>query len=226
MDNLDISTLRPNDNLLTHIGKNIWLMDDHRWAIYAWESQRKTNKYDLVHADFHWDAVYDFHDDPIEEQTLLNADSARIHEYLVENQWIRFDSFIAPAVRRGLFEVIHFFCKETEFNDIAIDYDLLRRTNTTQTIHESINSLSTATFTRPIIFDLCLDLFNHSDQWQTGELWTESEIREFLLQTKHIITAAEIVTVSLSFNYSGNEDDTRQLAKLILPILLQYRTNN
>lgn len=222
---INFNALEPCDDFLAHLGKSVWLMDDHRWAILVWEEQRKQEKYSLVHADYHWDAVYNFHEEPEEvERELLNADLARIKEYLIEDELIQFDSFIAPAVRRGLFDSVHFFCvQDDNGGDIGFDDYFLEKTGIEQVIHPSIDSLAAVRFQNPIIFDLCLDLFNRSDRWMEGDLWNETEIKDFLKSIRHIIHDAEIVTVSLSFNYSGTHDDTRALAGFVIPIVLSYR---
>lgn len=75
----------------------------------------------------------------------------------------------------------------------------------------------------PILFDICLDLFNKSDQWEEGDLWEDHEIVEFLEKTSPYIEGADIVTVSFSFGYSGTTDDTKQLAALVLPKMFGYR---
>ncbi len=184
---LSISNLQKNDNFLIDLGENIWLMDDHRWALLVWEMKRKHNRYTLVHADQHWDACYDFHENKEEEGKLLVADTARIHEYLIEDNFIRFDSFIAPAVRRGLFDVVHFFCTEDNENDIGLYDVFLKECGASQVIHPSVDSLAAVKFKNPVIFDLCLDLFNRSDMMMKGDLWSDSEIQNFLNSIKHII---------------------------------------
>lgn len=218
-------SLEPSDDFLVPLGRNVWLMDDHRWALLVWEQQRTHEKYTLVHADQHWDACYDFQENAEAEQELLHANVAEIRQYLVEGELIRYDSFIAPAVRRGLFDVVHFFCTEDDTNDIGLCDEFLKNTGVSQVVHPSVESLASVQFQRPIIFDLCLDLFNRSDQWMEADLWDESEIRDFLESVRHIIAAAELVTVSLSFNYSGTHEDTRALAQLVVPILLSHRSD-
>jgi hypothetical protein len=220
---MDFSKLEPSDHFLLHLGRNIWLMDDHRWALLVWERERKEAKYTLIHADQHWDAAYDFAENEEAEQELLHANVAQIASYLRENKLIRYDSFIAPAVRRGLFDTVHFFCTENDKNDIGFYEDFLIQAGATQVVYSTVESLAAAQFRHPVIFDLCLDLFNRSGNWMEGDLWIESEIKSFLRAIRHIVSAAEIVTISLSFNHSGTHDDTRRLARLVIPLLLSYR---
>lgn len=225
MPPINLPNLEPSDDFLVSLGKNVWLMDNHRWALLVWEEQRTQEKYSLVHADQHWDAVYNFYKNEEAEQELVRADVARIKEYLVKDELICYDSFIAPAVRRGLFDAVHFFCTEDYGNDIGLYDEFLKETSVVQIVHSSVVSLAETRFKYPVIFDLCLDLFNRSDQWMEGDLWKLSEIRSFLESVRHIISAAEIVTVSLSFNFSGTHEDTRTIAQLVIPLLLSYRSD-
>jgi len=57
-----------------HLAGNTCLVDDHRWAFYAWEKERKNlaiTKYSLIHVDQHWDGGNDFHHSPEKEQELF-----------------------------------------------------------------------------------------------------------------------------------------------------------
>ena len=220
----NLDALQPNDAFLSDLGRNVWLMDSHRWAYLVWERHRAANRYTLVHADFHWDAVDDFLCSEAQKEALLSADISGIERLVVENEWIKYDSLIAPAVRRGLFKEVHFFCTE-EHNDIGLDEELLLASGTTQFIHNTVESLITYGIQNPLIFDLCLDLFNKSDEWETGDLWSDAEIDGFLKSISPLVQAAEIVTVSLSFGYSGTEADTKHLAKIVLPYLLETRSD-
>lgn len=221
-----LSQMTPNDNLLIEIGSNIWLMDDHRWAIVAWDRACCSGGADqacLIHADFHWDSVNDFHKEPELEARLIGMSSPELFEFVKNNEWIRYDSFIAPAIIRGLISEVHFFCKQNDMSDVGIDTELLNRFNASQHIHESQQTVSQIKTSRPIIFDLCLDLFNESQQYHGSKIWPDNKILEFLNVLHPIIQRACIVTVSLSFGYSGTESDTRRLAQLVLPVLKRLR---
>ena len=218
----DFDNLKPDDTFRVQIEENVWLMDDHRWAMLVWELLRKQNRYSLVHADFHWDGCDDFYDNEREETRLLGATLADIEQYVVDNKFIRFDSFIAPAVRRGMFEEIHFFCKQD--GDKGLRKSLLKKVGAMQFFHRSASSITAHNFSLPVVFDLCLDLFNRSEEMEIGNIWPESKILHFLNSVRSIIASAEIVTVSLSFGYSGSEDDTRRLAKLVVPFIASTRS--
>lgn len=48
--------LIPDNDYLAQLGPGIWLMDNHKWALVAWERERVAGRrYVLLHADFHWD---------------------------------------------------------------------------------------------------------------------------------------------------------------------------
>lgn len=222
----EYASLVEDDSYLADIGSGVWLMDNHRWALKVWETERVSFGYTLVHADYHWDACYDFHELPDDEAQLIAASSQRIAELVAEDELIRYDSFIAPAVRRGLIRAIHFYCLQCGLGDDALDENFLQACGATQVIHTDAQSLARAQLVGPVIFDLCLDLFNRSDTWADSNLWTDTEILAFMATVRPLIKQAEIVTVSLSFNYSGTASDTRHLAELVLPEILACRDTN
>lgn len=219
----DFASLVEDDSYLANIGNGVWLMDDHRWALKVWEVERENNNYTLVHADFHWDGCYDFHEFTNEETHLIAATPEQIAELVAEGKLVRYDSFIAPAVRRGLIHTVHFYCLQHGLGDDALNEDFLKTCGATQVIHPDAQSLAATQLAGPVIFDLCLDLFNRSDNWCEGDLWSDAEVMAFMTMTCPLIKQAEIVTVSLSFNYSGTASDTRHLAELVLPEILACR---
>ena len=220
---IDFSAIVEDESYLAHLGCGVWLMDNHRWALKVWEAERKSKHYSLIHADYHWDSVYDFHENPEMEKELLAASSDRIAELVAEGEWIRYDSFIAPAVRRRLIHTVHFYCKQDGIGDNALDSDLLTQCGAKQIIHADALALANAEIDSPSIFDLCLDLFNNSEQWEEGDLWPDNEVSQFLTTVESLIRAAEMVTISMSFNYSGTAEDTRHLTALVVPQVLAYR---
>jgi UPF0489 domain len=219
----DCATLVEDDSYLANIGSGVWLMDDHRWALKVWETERANGSYTLVHADYHWDGCYDFHECPDKEAQLLAASSQQVAELVAKGELVRYDSFIAPAIRRGLIRTVHFYCLQSGLGDDALNEDFLQACGATQVVHPDAQSLAAAQLVGPVIFDLCLDLFNRSDRWAEGELWPDTEVLDFVTTVRPLIKQAEIVTVSLSFNYSGTASDTRHLAELVLPEILACR---
>ena len=107
--------------------------------------------------------------------------------------------------------------------DDALNEEFLRACGAQQVIHAAPHSLAAAQISDPLIFDLCLDLFNRLDMWAKGDLWSDAEVLRFLATVRPLISRAELVTVSMSFNYSGTESDTRHLAGLVIPEILGCR---
>lgn len=226
MPDIDLASLMPNDALCVSLGDGIWLMDDHRWAMSVWERYRLQSgigRFALVHADYHWDGCFDFAECPELENRLPTMNPAEIESLVLEGKWIRYDSFIAPAIARGLVSEVHFLCVQEEGDDKGIPESVLATYRVRQIIHESVDSLVSASIERPFLFDLCLDLFNRSDIYAKGDLWSDDEIKEFLLAVRPLVAEAQVVTVSLSFNYSGTPDDTRHLASIVVPQLRAWR---
>lgn len=226
MRDANVESLKRDDDYCVDLEQSVWLMDNHKWALYVWEIFRQQAggaRFTLAHADYHWDGGYDFHCDAEKVRELLAADLQRLRAFVEEDEWIRYDSFIAPAVARGMFDTLHFYCLQGDEWDVAVDEELRKSTGTDQIIHETPESLASMEITSPLIFDLCLDLFNRSDQFQEGDLWTDEEVLGFLDTVRPLITKASLVTISLSFDYSGTAADTRHLASLVLPRVQAWR---
>jgi len=221
----DSSTLQENTSYCENCGSSIWLMDDHRWALYAWDrayQECQIDQFSLVHADYHWDAVNDFIEYPGEADALRGYTHEQLKLLIQSNERVKYDSFIAPAIIRGLLNEVHFFCLESEEN--GLDEDLVEQYSVKVFDYRDWRRLAECRLTSPHIFDLCLDLFNHSnDKMYEGDLWNADEINEFVNGMQDLIQEAEIVTVSLSFGYSGNCDQTRWLADLVLPKVWEFR---
>ena len=88
-----------------------------------------------------------------------------------------------------------------------------------QIIHDNINSINARSTQKPVIFDIDLDLFNKSDMWAEGNLWEKDEIIEFIRNCSGIIKSSTVITVAMSFGYSGTEEDTKYLTKLFTTTL-------
>ncbi len=214
----DIDNFKTNDSYFEEILPNVWLMDDHRWAYYIWEKiffdKENQLPLTLIHLDCHWNGVNDFYGNPssVEELKKIN-DINDIYSLVYENVNIRNDSFIAPAIIRGLIDEIHFFCKET-CTGPGLYPPFMKEYNARQFMYGDIGSLVSNPILKPFIFDIDLDLFNKSEMWDEGDLMTDQEIMEFLSLCTCMIQLSSLVTVSMSFGYSGTEDDTRHLTKL------------
>ena len=208
----------------TQVESWLWVMDDHKWAIVAWEKVRKTpqQRFDLVHIDYHWDGVNDFYGKEEEISKLQNLGIEDIENLVSENNGIQFDSFIAPAVLRGYIETISFVCFQGEDDgEEGIDKEALEIGRTTQNIYSRPSEIPKAN--NPLIFDFCLDVFNKSDKWCESDLWSQEEIAVFLVECRPFVQSAELVTFSISYGYSGAEEDARNLAKHVLNQFIEWR---
>lgn len=218
----DIENLDPDDFYFEEIHPNVWLMDDHRWAYYIWERclPRDGSKMPraLVHLDYHWDGINDFLS--ATDQDILRGISEldEIYRMVSEEIRVRKDSFIAPAIIRGLINEVHFLCFQRDTTP-GIDSELLDRYGSRQFLHPDINSLSKHA-PQGSLFNIDLDIFNRSGYWAEGDLWTDIEISQFLASCIQLIKSSSLATIAMSFNYSGSKDDTKYLSKLVVPMIV------
>jgi len=223
----DIDNFKTDDQYFEEIFPGVWLMDDHRWAYYVWEKMflQKKNEWPfaLVHVDCHWDGVNDFYGNPSAVKELVGMnDIDSIYSLVQKNKDVRKDSFIAPAIIRGLVDEVHFYCKQT-CTGPGLYPPFLKEHNAGQFIHRNIESLISHQISKPIIFDIGLDIFNKSDMWDEGDIWKEIEIFEFLWKCSNMIQSSSIVTTAMSFGYSGTEKDTRHLTRLFTSFIKDLR---
>ena len=221
----DFSSLVESQNYRVELGHGVWLMDNHKWALLAWEKARTSDqRYALMHADYHWDGIDVLGEVPERLSAFQAAGLQQLEDLTKADELVRFDSFIAAAVRRGFVSEVHFFCAEDEGNDEGLYQPVCDQYGARQFIYADVEDFSAATPADPVIFDLCLDLFNRSNDEEYGEdLWSEEEILGFLDAVAHHISSAAVVTVSLSFGFSGTPDGTRHLAALVVPRILALR---
>jgi uncharacterized protein UPF0489 len=222
---VDFTALEPDDDFLTSLPGGVWLMDNHKWALSVWGNHHEGSPAALIHADYHWDGVDDFHGDVEEASKLVEAGLPGLDERIRQEDRVQYDSFISPAIRLGMFQEVHFFCLQDDGSDKGLSQELCEQYGVTQTLHSTVESLTSIDLGNlPLVFDLCLDLFNGKTEkmWQS-DLWSDQKVQAFLNATKPLIQAANVVTVSLSFGYSGAEDGTRHLARLVVPQLVSWR---
>ena len=229
VDDYPFDELVPDPTFFDDLGRGIWLMDDHRWALYIWEKIRETRQLDaavLVHADYHWDAIDDCFENSGLQEKIQHATVADIYDMTKAGKKpIQCDSFIAPAVRRRIIKTIHWFCLQSEDDtDPGFDSEFLSEFECDQIFHANHAEFIEASIDKPILFDLCLDLFNRDDdRWNKGSIWSNDEIDSFLQSCRKLVFDAEVITVSLSFDYSGSKTDTITLARHVLPSLYEQR---
>ena len=200
-------------------------MDNHKWALLAWEHARVPGqRYALMHADCHWDGIDVLGEVPERLPAFQAAGLPELENLTGADELVRFDSFIAAAVRREFVSEVHFYCTEDKGNDEGLSQPVCDQHATRQFIHRDIESFAAVTPTDTVIFDLCLDLFNRSNDEESGEdLWSDEEVAGFVDAVAHHIRAAAAVTVSLSFGFSGTPEGTRHLATLVIPRVLALR---
>ena len=218
-----------DNNYNEYLGSDIWLVDNHKWAFYIWQEQgieRCIDKFSLIHIDYHWDGGYDFHNNREKEEELKNSDLSQIHDFVSEEIFIRYDSFIAPAIVRGLVDDVHFYCLQDDNWGKGIDDELIEEVGASQTIHDDMGTLLAHKFQQPYVFDFCLDIFNKTDMYLQGDIWSDAEINNFLISCEDLVRNAELVTVSLSFGYSGTVEDTRRLAEKAVPMFQEWRSDD
>jgi hypothetical protein len=222
---IDFDGLEPDDRYFVRLERNVWLMDDHKWAICAWEALRReanADRIDLVHVDYHWDGCDDYLGERAAQHILRHADLPALREIVLADQYIRLDSFIAAAVRRRMLRRIHFLCRQDD-TEIGINRDLLRLGGARQYVHADVLALNAAEVEAPYVFDLCLDYFSDSDQMGSGPVWSDADVLDVVEPIRPLVEGAGAVTVSLSFDYSGSGADTRHLAQLVLPLVQAWR---
>lgn len=217
-----------NDDYYESIGHGMWLMDNHKWSFVIWNKERSLRcNYLLVHVDYHWDAGYDYWDCPDEEVKFFSASDDEVIEIVREENFIRYDSFICPAIAKGFIDEVHFYCLQgDESGDVAIYEDFLNKYNCTQILHNSITTLSSLETDKPIIFDFCIDVFNRSNKFYESDIWLDEDIDKLLDACKHLVVSAEIVTISMSYGFSGTKSDTKRLTKMVVERFRDWRKNS
>lgn len=219
------AALESSDEYLTQLHERMWLMDNHKWACWVWEHHfgrsPPEERPSLMHLDYHFDSVDDHSSDP-EEVTVLKAETLdQLKQRIATENWIRYDSFIAPALLRGVIKDVHFFCVQGDEWDHGFHHEFLRSIGSRQIFYTSVESVALAELSQPYIVDLCLDLFNNeAEVMDEGDLWSDSEVLNAIGCWEKLIIDAACVTISLSFGCSGTADDTRHLAELVVPKIL------
>ena len=226
MDWSFIEALKPDESYVRRLHPRLWLMDSHKWALYAWESSPRPapghERGVLAHLDYHFDACNDF-TSPEDVERLLRAPGAAGCAGLTEGRnLIKCDSFIVPAILRGLVGDLHFFCSETD-PDPGVYEEWLDGYDGPQFYHDRLEDLLAALAGQSVLFDLCLDLFNNqANKCYRGEIWPDKKVVHLIDDCAALIRDARVVTASLSFSHSGAPPDTRHLARVVLPRIWQH----
>lgn len=222
-----IEQFKLDDQYFEEIHPNVWLMDDHKWAYYVWESYCFNNPLKkplaLLHFDYHWDGINDFVSDSAQEMLKKTERIGEIFDLFSNSAFVRKDSFIAPAIIRGIVNEIYFFCFQDN-TETGLDEDLLKKYHSKQFIYKNIDLIPYHKI-KNYFLDIDLDLFNNSDMWAKSDLWENSDICDFLRKCSGLIKNASLITIAMSFGYSGTYEDTRKLTKKIVPEILKYYKN-
>lgn len=223
-----LDTVRRNSKYFEEIHTNVWLMDNHKWAFFIWEDYRYRNpgKFPstLVHIDYHWDGINDIQE-PEKVTNLLNINNSKgIRNLIARDSLVRYDSFIAPAIIRGIVKEVHFYCFQSDGDD-GLENDLLQRYKAKQFIHSNIDTLIQGVSGKSVVFDIDLDIFNRSDKWDRGDIWAEEDILSFIDKCSGLIANSSLITIAMSFDYSGTAKDAKYLARLLVPKIIQNFQN-
>jgi len=226
MDWSFIESLKPDASYVRRLHPRLWLMDNHKWALYAWESSLRPLPGDeqgiLAHLDYHFDASNDFTRGEDVARLLRAAGPGECADLTAGDNLIKCDSFIVPAIMRGLVRDVHFLCREID-PDPDVYPEWLDSYDGPQFYHERLEDLLLALAGQTVLFDLCLDVFNHqANRSYRGDLWPDADVIALIDDCGALIRDARLVTVSLSFSHSGAEPDTRHLARVVLPRVLHH----
>jgi hypothetical protein len=219
----NIDSFRPNERYFEEIFPCVWLMDNHRWAYYAWEYFIHKNPgvepQSLIHLDYHWDGVNDLQNEGARNNFLNTKNLEGISELVSRNTVVRKDSFIAAGIIRGIINQVHFYCLQTD-TEVGVDAQYSSSRKVKQFIHKNPGFLSKKAL-KGSLFDIDLDLFNNSDFYGTGDLWSEERILSFVDSCSELIMSAPLVTIAMSFGESGSRKDTKYLTRLVVPKIVQ-----
>lgn len=215
------------DDYYEEIFPNIWLMDNHKWAFWAWVNFFTQSTIErpitLYHFDYHWDAVNDFNC----ETSLSSIEQNKLPEMysLVKQDYILKDGFIAPAIIKGYFNEIHFYCRQKE-TQVGFSTEFLNDYASNQYIHKSIEDINSTKINKKYAFDLDIDLFNNSEMFLESDLWPKSKQDNFFSKCESLIRNASIITIAMSFGFSGTKKDTISLAEYVFKKILSIRKSN
>jgi len=211
------------------ITSDVWLMNNHKWALYCWEYSCDAKPASLIHLDWHWDNGNDFREqESIERLKELSLDE--LLNLIDENVYVTWDSFITPAVIRKLINEIHFFCFQ-ESSQPRLDDSLRDKFEYQEKYYEHIKNLVDhfTKSTKPFIFDLDLDLFNRHSQFFISEDTIEKTVSDFIDDCAYLIKKAEVVTIAKSpkpFYIKERPDDwDKKLANKIADVVISKVLN-
>ena len=226
--------LNKRDSYYEELSHSIWLMNDHRWALLAWEKCCKPRPAIIAHLDWHWDGVNEFSSQEACERLLTITGPEELERLIAEDCLVTRDSFIAPAIIRGISDEVHFFCLQNDTQP-GLTSQLPQQYETIERRHSSIESLieSVKNSPKPLIMDLDLDLFNRATPFYSAGCEMNTRVIAFIEKCSFLFQRAEVVTIAKSpgawwiNNQNQNDWDTElseQLARIIVPRLVSIRS--
>jgi len=223
-----IDAIGPYLDFCEEIERDFWLMDSHRWALWAWEQGKKRYPHlfpaRLVHIDAHDDAG-NFWQAPDHFERLSRLSEREVNSMLAGTaveplESVAYDSFIAPGCVRNLINHVDFLCHESERGFDDEDLELL---GITQSILRDVSELPRIEDGSRVLFDLDVDTFNDIETPCETNYWSQGRIDALLAGCEPLVSNAVVVTVAISFNCSGGFDDARGLTKHVIGRLLDFR---
>ncbi|PYF02645.1 uncharacterized protein UPF0489 [Ureibacillus chungkukjangi] len=207
--------------------KNIYIMDNHKWAFYIWELAREKSIINpnatLIHVDAHLDdCPFVLQDNPeyleIEELSSLKR--------FTENH-ITYDTFIWPAFGRGTIDNIIYvsdFSSEP-FEDWATNYVKGRtytglRVRTMSKLQEIIENGLVESFVndKSLILNLDLDFFNEENfHGRNPRLKPDEEVYNSLTYLKNVYNW-DLITVAISPECCGGEEPAQHLLDIFIDV--------
>ena len=222
-----IDSLVPRSEFHEEIAENVWLMDNHKWALFAWEKFFIENPsrvpLPLVHADYHWDAINDWKTEERVSEICQISSLSGFEEVILSGS-IDYANFIFPEIIRKRINEVYFYCFFFDNPTHGFAPGILEKHGAKQFICRDLDRLVNAVSGRPVLFDLDIDVFNYSDYGHETDYWEHAKIDDFFRQCCHTIRDAPVVTIAISFGCSGEENDAKELAKCVVGKILDIRS--
>lgn len=222
-----IDSLAPYSEFHEEIAKNVWLMDNHKWALHAWEKffteDPSQAPLPLVHADYHWDAVNSWQTEEEVREIRQIRSLSEIKEAIVSGA-IQYDNFIFPEIIRKRINEVYFYCFFFGNPTHGFAPGNPEIYGARQFICRDLDQLLKGVSGRPVLFDLDIDVFNYSEIGAETDYWDDAKIDDFFRRCRHTIRDAPVVTIAISFGCSGEENDAKKLAKCVVGKILDIRS--
>ncbi len=209
------------NNYLEEAKSGIWVMNDHKWALLVWyDLLKKTEKHTLVHLDQHWDDI----DDEYYNDNMNFTSRTELCKYINDNT-ILYDSFIAPAFRRGWFSKVYFYCTQP-FEDNDPDDYWTTNINIKKYPADQLNEKHFLASDNHLVIDIDLDLFNNElEKMYISQLWSDGEINGYLSRMSQSFKQASVITIAKSPGFFGSEGDVEHLLSIVLEYIQSIRAD-